>query len=136
MTKKLIHLVHEPRFRPPDDPLYKVPSRKIGLYLFLQAISVAICVAISQTVAAVGFPILICALIPLRWHVFYKWFSPEELSAMDSLTADNPVVLASLGGRPESEGGMDTGLKKVESRKEYEERHGGAVRQRAGSFHR
>ncbi|EGX45337.1 hypothetical protein AOL_s00170g44 [Orbilia oligospora ATCC 24927] len=137
ITHKVVHLLSESRFRPPDDPLHKVPSKKIALYIFLQLISVAICVAISQTVAAVGFPILICVLIPLRWVYFKKWFSESELSSMDALTADNPVVLASFGGRPEGNGGMSTGagLARVESAKEYKERHGGAQRQRAGSFH-
>ncbi|KAF3317350.1 hypothetical protein TWF173_011002 [Orbilia oligospora] len=137
ITHKVVHLLSESRFRPPDDPLHKVPSKKIALYIFLQLISVAICVAISQTVAAVGFPILICVLIPLRWVYFKRWFSESELSSMDALTADNPVVLASFGGRPEGNGGMSTGagLARVESAKEYKERHGGAQRQRAGSFH-
>ncbi|KAF3214619.1 hypothetical protein TWF106_008978 [Orbilia oligospora] len=112
ITHKVVHLLSESRFRPPDDPLYK-------------------------TVAAVGFPILICVLIPLRWVYFKRWFSESELSSMDALTADNPVVLASFGGRPEGNGGMSTGagLAKVESAREYKERHGGAQRQRAGSFH-
>ncbi|KAF3123506.1 hypothetical protein TWF703_000718 [Orbilia oligospora] len=137
ITHKVVHLLSESRFRPPDDPLHKVPSKKIALYIFLQLISVAICVAISQTVAAVGFPILICVLIPLRWVYFKRWFSESELSSMDALTADNPVVLASFGGRPEGNGGMSTGagLTRVESAREYKERHGGAQRQRAGSFH-
>ncbi|KAF3916797.1 hypothetical protein ABW20_dc0108542 [Dactylellina cionopaga] len=135
ITHKIVHLLSESRFRPPDDPLHKVPSKKIALYIFLQLISVAICVAISQTVAAVGFPVLICALIPLRWVYFKRWFTETELSAMDALTADNPVVLASFGGRPEGNGGTATGLARVESAREYKERHGGIQRQRAGSFH-
>ncbi|KAJ6260067.1 hypothetical protein Dda_5713 [Drechslerella dactyloides] len=112
ITHKLVHLITESRFRPPDDPLYKVPSKKITLYIILQLLSVVICVAISQTVAAVGFPLLICALIPLRWVYFKRWFAEMELSAMDSLTADSAVVLASLGGRPEGSGGMATGINK------------------------
>lgn len=145
---KFVHLLHEARFRPPDDPLYKVPSKKIALYITLQMVSVVICVAISQTVAAVGFPVLICALIPLRWVVFKRLFTEAELTAMDGLTADNPVVLASFGGRPEGSGGMlakgagaaavvreKEGLRRVESGREYRERHGGVQRQRGGSFH-
>ena len=58
------------------------------------------CVAISQTIAAIGFPVLIIALIPLRWLCFPKWFSAKELNVLDALTADNEVVLASLGGKP------------------------------------
>ena len=43
---------------------------------------------------------LIVALIPFRWVLMPKMFTSEELEVMDSLTANNPVVLASLGGKP------------------------------------
>jgi len=48
----------------------------------------------------IGFPVLICALIPLRWNLLPRLFSVRELRIMDSLTADNEVVLATLGGKP------------------------------------
>ena len=66
----------------------------------LQIAGVAATVAISQTIAAVGFPVLIIALIPLRTFIMPKWFSAKELFALDALTANNKAVLASLGGRP------------------------------------
>ena len=58
-------------------------------------------VSISQTIAAIGFPVIITALIPFRWIVIPKMFSLEELEIMDSLTATNDVVLVSFGGKPE-----------------------------------
>jgi len=59
------------------------------------------CVAISPTIAAIGFPVLICALILLRWLILPRLFSRADLEIMDDLTADNELVLASLGGKPE-----------------------------------
>lgn len=48
-----------------------------------------------------GFPVLIIALIPLRWKILPMMFTAKELSIMDAPTADNEVVLASMGGKPQ-----------------------------------
>ena len=42
------------------------------------------------------------ALIPLRWKVLPKLFTAKEFRIMDAPTANNVVVLASLGGKPRS----------------------------------
>ena len=42
------------------------------------------------------------ALIPLRWKVLPKFFTAKEFRIMDAPTANNVVVLASLGGKPRS----------------------------------
>lgn len=98
---KLLFLLSERRFVPHDEPLLRVPKRKIALFLAWQVVVVGLCVAVSQTIAAIGFPVLIIALIPVRWVLFPRWFTVEELEAMDALTAESDVVLASLGGPPE-----------------------------------
>lgn len=101
------------------------------LFISVQILGVICTVAISQTIAAIGFPVLIIALIPVRTFLMPRWFTTEELGVLDSLTADNPSVLVSFGGTPE---GM-----KAEARVEEDEgeREGsvGAVRQRGGSLH-
>lgn len=101
ILQRLIWLIQEPRFIQPTDPLLTVRRSKIGLYLVWQASGVLSSVAISQTIAAIGFPVLIISLIPLRWFLLPKMFSAKELMVLDALTADNEVVLASLGGKPE-----------------------------------
>ncbi|KAI9676996.1 MAG: hypothetical protein M1817_006835 [Caeruleum heppii] len=101
ITRKLLFLLSERRFVNLSNPLLQLRTSKIGLYLFWQLLGVIVCVAISQTIAAIGFPVLICALIPLRWKILPSMFSVKELSILDALTADNAVVLASLGGKPE-----------------------------------
>lgn len=100
IVERFLFLFKEHRFINPGDPLLKVRERKIGLFIFWQLLGYAMSVAISQTIAAIGFPVIITALIPFRTYMIPKMFSAEELSILDALTADADVVLASLGGKP------------------------------------
>lgn len=97
---KFWYLNSERRFIAPENPLNSVSRKKIWQYIALQALGVACTVAISQTIAAIGFPVLIIALIPLRTFLMPKWFSERELTVLDALTANNPAVLVSFGGTP------------------------------------
>lgn len=145
---KTWYLLSERRFLDRDEPLNTIPRKKIVLFIGIQIFTVACTVAISQTIAAIGFPVLIIALIPLRTFLMPKWFSEHELSVLDALTADNPTVLVSFGGTP---GGMKHGvvagsngdgngdeeqgdMEKMQS-SGPRSRRGSAVRQRAGSTH-
>ncbi|GFF67994.1 putative transporter C543.05c [Aspergillus lentulus] len=134
ILQKLIFLVRENRFIQRDEPLMTVRRRKIALYIACQVVGVAATVAISQTIAAIGFPILIIALIPFRVWIMPRWFSAEELDVMDDLTANNSAVLASLGGPPRFSGQPDNERFGLERR--YSEQRFGSARQRAGSIHR
>ncbi len=51
--------------------------------------------------AGIGFPVIITALIPVRYFLVPLWFTPGELRILDAPTADAPSVLASLGHEPE-----------------------------------
>jgi boron transporter len=127
-------LQREKRFIQRDEPLLQVRKRKITLYISLQIFGVAACVAISHTLAAIGFPVLIILLIPLRILLVPRWFTLKELQVLDDFTATNEIVLASLGGQPELPEHSkveDWGLE----RRRSEQRHG-VPRQRAGSLHR
>lgn len=53
--------------------------------------------AITQTVAAVGFPVFILALIPARAVLLPRWLSAEELAVLDGPTA-SPFTMESVGG--------------------------------------
>lgn len=101
ITAKVLFLLKEHRFINPADPLLKIRKRKILLFILFQILGVGFSVALSQTIGAIGFPVIILSLIPLRWEIYPRWFSRTELTIMDSLTADADVVLASLGGKPE-----------------------------------
>ena len=104
---KFWYISSEERFIDPFNPLNAVPRRKIWIYIGLQALGVACAVAISQTIAAIGFPVLIIALIPLRTFLMPKWFSEHELATLDALTANNPAVLVSFGGTPAKMKGLE-----------------------------
>lgn len=101
ITAKVIFICKEHRFIDPADPLLRVKKKQIILFILLQILGVGLSVALSQTIGAIGFPVIILSLIPLRWELMPRWFSSDELRVMDSLTADADVVLASLGGKPE-----------------------------------
>ncbi|KAF2451450.1 hypothetical protein P171DRAFT_459489 [Karstenula rhodostoma CBS 690.94] len=84
------------RFLAPENPLNDIPRLKISLYIGLQIFGVAATVAI-------GFPVLIIALIPLRIFLMPRWFTRHELFVLDVLTASNKSVLASWAdSRPTS----------------------------------
>lgn len=134
ILQKFIYLQAEERFIQRDEPLLQVRKRKIWLYTAIQFLTVAACVAISHTLAAIGFPVLIMLLIPLRILVIPRWFLLGELQVLDDFTATNKIVLASLGGMPalpEHATVEGSGLERKRS-----ERRFGVPRQRAGSIHR
>ncbi|OAA75805.1 Bicarbonate transporter, eukaryotic [Akanthomyces lecanii RCEF 1005] len=133
ILQKLIYLQREQRFIQRDDPLLLVRRRKIIFYVSVQIFGVTACVAVSHTLAAIGFPVLIILLIPLRIMLVPKWFTLKELQILDDFTATSKTVLASLGGKPalpeesrEEEWGLE--------RRRSESRHG-VPRQRVGSLH-
>ncbi|KAI8161649.1 putative transporter [Colletotrichum sp. SAR 10_70] len=97
---KFVFLHSERRFIQRDELLLQVRRRKIWLYIILQFADVAACVAISHTLAAIGFPVLIILLIPMRVVLVPRWFTQQELQILDDFTATNKMVLASLGGKP------------------------------------
>ncbi|KAM0216988.1 hypothetical protein ACHAQD_007707 [Fusarium lateritium] len=133
ILRKLIYLQSEERFIQRDEPMLLIPKRKIILYIGLQLAGVAACVAVSHTLAAIGFPVLIILLIPLRILIVPRWFTLQELQILDDFTATNKTVLASLGGKPalpEGSKGEDWGIERQRS----EDRHG-VARQRVGSIH-
>lgn len=60
IVQKAVFLSRENRFIRRDDPLLRVPNRKILLWIGCQLVGVAACVAISQTIAAIGIIRLPC----------------------------------------------------------------------------
>ncbi|KXH45332.1 hypothetical protein CSIM01_13555 [Colletotrichum simmondsii] len=134
ILKKFIYLQAEERFKQRDESLLQVRRRKVWLYIAIQFLAVIACVAISHTLGAIGFPVLIILLIPMRVLLVPRWFSRKELQILDDFTATNEMVLASLGGKPGLPGGSleeDWGLERRASQGKH-----GVARQRAGSLHR
>ena len=100
ISQNIYFLFQERRFVDPSDQRLKLKKSRIALYLMFQWLGVGSSVAISQTIAAIGFPVIITSLIPLRWLILPRIFTEEELLILDAPTADADVVLASMGGQP------------------------------------
>lgn len=81
-----------------------------------------------------GFPVLICALIPIRTTILPRIFTARELNVLDDLTADNEIVLASFGGAPKLPDDKKDGEHGLE--RKWEEKKKGVPRQRIGEIHR
>ncbi|BFZ58260.1 hypothetical protein PYCC9005_005322 [Savitreella phatthalungensis] len=111
ITKRTIDFLRTP-IRTPT-----VRRRATLLFLLIQWITIGAEVAISQTLGAIGFPVIILFLIPLRWTWMLKWFTFEELHQLDNPTAEADVVLASLGGRPDI---MDRTMPESERRRKIQ----------------
>ncbi|KZV93780.1 hypothetical protein EXIGLDRAFT_612554 [Exidia glandulosa HHB12029] len=93
-----LFLLRERRTVSLDHPLLSVPKKQIAKFLSAQWFVFGASVAISQTVAAIGFPLIFIALIPVRYALLPRWFTERELALLDAPTANAPDVLQSIGG--------------------------------------
>jgi hypothetical protein len=100
VSSNIYYLFTEKQFVDPGDQRLRMKKSRIALYLCFQWWAVIASVAISQTIAAIGFPVIIISLIPLRWVIMPHVFTEEELLILDAPTAQADVVLASMGGKP------------------------------------
>jgi hypothetical protein len=75
----------------------KVRRGAVWAFVGAELVGFAATFAITQTVAAVGFPVVIFALIPARALLLPRWLTPEELAVLDGPTA-SPFTMESVGG--------------------------------------
>jgi len=98
VTQKMLFLARDHELTDPADPLARLERRSsIWAFVGLELLGFGATFAISQTIAAIGFPVFILLLIPLRTWLMPKWFRDEELRALDAPTA-GPFVMESVGG--------------------------------------
>ncbi|KAJ7164701.1 HCO3 transporter family-domain-containing protein [Mycena crocata] len=98
ITQKLLYFIRDKNLTPLDEPLRKVRKSRILLFVGVQLVGFGATFAITQTIAAIGFPIIIMLLIPLRFLVVPRLsFTPEELAILDGPTA-SPFTMESVGG--------------------------------------
>lgn len=98
ITQKLIFLAQDKDFTPASNPLKRLKRRAaIWVFVILELIGFGATFAITQTIAAIGFPVIILLLIPVRSFLFPLWFTSEELGALDAPTA-SPFTMESVGG--------------------------------------
>jgi hypothetical protein len=100
ITHQILHLMRDPNHMDIDDPLLRLSRKRILGYTLTMFIGFALLFGISQTIAAIGFPVLVLLLIPFRIIVLTKWFTPEELTILDSSVASS-LPLDSIGGLPD-----------------------------------
>ncbi|KIM43231.1 hypothetical protein M413DRAFT_444039 [Hebeloma cylindrosporum] len=98
ITKKLMYLVQDKALTPNEQPLNKVRKSRILLFVGVQLVGFGATFAITQTIAAIGFPVIIMLLLPLRTLVIPKMpFTSEELAILDGPAA-SPFTMESVGG--------------------------------------
>lgn len=101
ITAKILFLLRDKSFPAADratNPLHRIARRRmIWLFVAIELVGFAATFAITQTVAAVGFPVFIFALIPVRALLLPRWFTPQELGLLDAPTA-SPFTMESVGG--------------------------------------
>ena len=98
ITLKILFLLKDKSLTPASEPLKRIPRRlAIWVFVAIQLVGFGATFAITQTIAAVGFPIFILLLVPVRTFLLPKWFSDEELRVLDAPTA-SPFTMISVGG--------------------------------------
>ncbi|KAI9806257.1 MAG: hypothetical protein M1825_006372 [Sarcosagium campestre] len=110
ITHKLLFLLRDRALTPASHPLRRVERRTaIWLFVALELLGFGATFAITQTVAAVGFPVFILVLIPVRTHLAPRWFSAAELALLDGPTA-SPFTMESVGGNYGEQVSLPLGL--------------------------
>ncbi|EFQ27983.1 hypothetical protein CGRA01v4_03355 [Colletotrichum graminicola] len=105
ITLKILFLLRDRALTPPGHPLKRIRRRAVLAFVAVELVGFGATFTITQTVAAVGFPVFIMLLIPVRAWLLPRWFSPEELGALDEPTA-SPFTMEGIGG---AYGGADAG---------------------------
>ncbi|WVQ86061.1 hypothetical protein IAT38_008229 [Cryptococcus sp. DSM 104549] len=98
VTAKLLYLIRDRRATSPSEPLHQVRKSRIILFTAVELVGFGATFAITQTIAAIGFPVIIMLLVPLRVLVVpHLGFSEEELGILDGAVA-SPFTMESVGG--------------------------------------
>ncbi|KAK3308702.1 HCO3 transporter family-domain-containing protein [Chaetomium strumarium] len=110
ITAKLLFLLRDRALTPLSHPLSRarrsggggvevvvVRRRAVWLFVLVELAGFGATFAITQTVAAVGFPVFILLLIPVRATLLPRWLTPQELAVLDEPTA-SPFTMESVGG--------------------------------------
>ncbi|KAK2054234.1 hypothetical protein LY76DRAFT_240231 [Colletotrichum caudatum] len=97
ITLKILFLLRDAALTPPGHPLKRIRRRAVWLFVAVELVGFGATFAITQTVAAVGFPVFIMLLIPVRAWLLPRWLSPDELAALDEPTA-SPFTMEGIGG--------------------------------------
>ncbi|KAL2207524.1 hypothetical protein CC79DRAFT_1272702 [Sarocladium strictum] len=108
ITAKLLFLARDKALTPASHPLRAVKRRSaIWLFVAIELIGFGATFAITQTIAAIGFPVFIFVLLPIRAILLPRIFRPDELALLDEPTASS-FIMKGIGGT--WNGGTDEGV--------------------------
>ncbi|RMZ87705.1 hypothetical protein DV736_g5068, partial [Chaetothyriales sp. CBS 134916] len=114
ITLKLLFLFQDKELTDKSDPLARIERRSsIWAFVALELIIFGATFAITQTIAAIGFPVIILLSIPFRTFFMPKWFRVDELRALDAPTA-GAFVMESVGGAYGESGSSSTRMPEVD----------------------
>jgi len=98
ITLKLLFLARDKHLTPKSDPLMRIERRwAIWAFVGLELVGFGATFAITQTIAAIGFPVFILLYIPMRTWLMPRFFTADELGILDAPTA-SPFTMESVGG--------------------------------------
>jgi len=98
ITLKILFLLRDRHLTPRNEPLLQLERRSaVWVFVALELVGFGATFAITQTKAAIGFPVFIMLYIPLRVWGMPRWFTNRELSILDAPTA-SPFTMESVGG--------------------------------------
>lgn len=98
ITLKLLFLARDKNLTSGSDPLMRIDRRSaIWVFVALELVGFGATFAITQTIAAIGFPVFILLYIPMRTWGLPRWFTEQELRILDAPTA-SPFTMESVGG--------------------------------------
>ena len=97
ITVKLLYLLRDQGLTFSGHPLKAISKKAVWWFVMIELVGFGATFAITQTIAAVGFPVFIFILIPVRALLLPRWFSPRELSLLDEPTASD-FTMESCGG--------------------------------------
>lgn len=111
ITSKLLFLARDVSLTPRSHPLQQLPRRAaVWAFVAIELVGFGATFAITQTIAAVGFPVFILLLIPVRALLLPYLFTSEELTVLDGPTA-SPFTMESVcgtrGGDSQADGAAD-----------------------------
>jgi hypothetical protein len=69
----------------------------VWAFVGLELIGFGATFAMTQTIAAIGFPVFILLYIPMRTILMPRFFTSQELGVLDAPTA-SPFTMESVGG--------------------------------------
>ena len=98
ITLKAVYLCNDKHLTSGSEPFSHIRRQQaIWYFIALELVGFGATLAITQTIAAIAFPVFIFLLIPVRAFLLPRYFSSEELSILDAPAA-SPWTMESVGG--------------------------------------